>query len=438
MLKAGAACLDITPPLGASLRGFFNERRASAVHDPLYVRAIALEQDGGDGGGIAVAVCDLVGVARTYLDRAKARIAETTGLSPVRVLIACTHTHTGPETGDDTYTDFMIGRIADAVRLAWDRREPAEAGWGRASEHRIAFNRRYRMKDGTVQTNPGIGNPNVVEPAGPTDSEVGVLCLRRAGVGAGAGESGGTIGLLANFALHYVGTPDAQRAISADYFGIFSQQIQRLRGESFVAALSNGASGDINNIDVLGGRRPPNDRYQHAERVAAVVAAAALWAWNEMTFSSDVSIGAAMAELALKRRPLPSDADVARAREIEARVAAGESVLMGERSFARRVLRRISGTPDEIATWVQALRIGDLALVSAPGELFVELGLAVKQHSPFGQTIVLELANDSMGYIPTRRAFEEGAYEPEASLLSPGSGEQLVEAALDALHSLRA
>jgi hypothetical protein len=427
VLTAGTACLDITPPLGASLRGFFNERRATAVHDPLHVRAFALENG---GEGIAVAVCDLVGVSRTHLDRAKARIVETTGLAPERVLICCTHTHTGPETGDDAYTTFLVERIADAVRLAWDRREPAEAGWGSAAEHRIAFNRRYRMKDGTVRTNPGVSNPDVAEPVGPTDPEVGVLWLRR------PDPDGTTIGTLANFALHYVGTPDAQHAVSADYFGIFAQQIQRLRGESFVAALANGAAGDINNIDVLGGARPKNDRYQHAERVAGVVAAAAYWAWGAMSFSGDVPLGAAMVEAPLRRRPRPTDADVAQARAIDARVAAGESVLMGERSFARRVLRRMADVPDEIPTWVQALRAGDLALVGVPGELFVELGLEIKRRSPFARTLVLELANDSIGYIPTRRAFDEGAYEPEASLLTPGEGERIAAAAVTLLEQL--
>jgi neutral ceramidase len=93
--------------------------------------------------------------------------------------------------------------------------------------------------------------------------------------------------------------------------------------------------------------------------------------------------------------------------------------------------------PEETRTWVQALRIGDLALVSAPGELFVELGLEIKRRSPFGQTMVLELANDSAGYLPARRAYEEGAYEPEASLFGPGVGEQIVEAALGLLAGLR-
>ena len=424
MLTAGAARLDITPPLGTPLRGFFTERRATAVHDPLHVRAFAVEHG---GAGIAVAVCDLVSCARTYLDRAKALIAESTPLSPDRVLIACTHTHTGPETGDDAYTAWLSQRIADAVRLAWERREPAEAGWGAGEEHRVAFNRRYRMKDGSVRTNPGLANPDVVEPVGPIDPEVGLLCLRAS--------DGHAIGVLANHALHYVGTPDAQHAISADYFGCFATLLQRMRGEEFVAALSNGASGDINNIDVLGGARPKNDRYQHTERVAALIAAQALWAWHGATFSGEAPVGAAMREVTLRRRPPPTQEDVARAREIDARVAAGESVLMGDRSFARRVLRR-NEESGAISTWVQALRIGDLALVSAPGELFVELGLEIKRRSPFGQTMVIELANDGIGYIPTRRAFEEGAYEPEASALQPGEGERVVETAVALLEEL--
>lgn len=425
MIHAGAASLDITPPLGTGLRGYFHERRARAVHDPLLVRAFALERD---GFGIAIAVCDVIGVRRKYLDRAKSRITETTGLAPEQVLICCTHTHTGPETGDDAYTEFMIGRIADCVRLAWERREPAEVGWGSAAEERVAFNRRFRMRDGSVRTNPGIGNPEVVEPVGPIDPEVGVLAMRRPG--------GETIGLLGNYTLHYVGVPDDADTISADYFGCFSGMIQRMRGETFVAPLSNGAAGDINNIDVLGGARPKNDRYQHTERVAARVAAAAFWAWNEMEFRDDAPLAAAMTEVPLKRRSLPSTEDQARAREIEARVAAGAAVTMGERAFTGRTLRTIPDAPEETPTWVQALRIGDLALVGVPGELLVEPGLALKQQSPFPKTLVLELANDSVGYLPHRRAYEEGAYEPEASLFAPGCAEQVVEAATGLLAGL--
>jgi len=425
MLTAGVSQVDITPPLGIGMRGYFEARTATTVHDPLHVRSFALESD---TGAVALAVCDIIGLRREYIDQAKERIAETTGLRPDQVMVSCTHTHTGPHTGDDDYTQFVIGRVADGVRIAWDRREPALVGWGSGSESRVVFNRRYRMKGGTVQTNPGLGNPDVVEPVGPVDPEVGVMELRRS--------DGSTLGLLANYALHYVGIPDDHHAISADYFGFFSETMPRLVGGSFVAALANGASGDINNLDVLGNARPANDHYQHIERVAGVVAAAALWGRNEAEFTDEVTVGSALAELTLPPRPAPTDEDVARAEEIEARVEEGRPVLMGERSFARRVRRMAEDPPEPRDTVVQALRIGDLGVTSAPGEFFVELGLAIKQRSPFAQTMVLELGNDSVGYIPTARAFEEGAYEPESSSYEPGFGEQIVDTAVGLLEGL--
>ena len=116
MITAGAACLDITPPLGTMIPGSFQDRFAEKVRDPLHVRSFVVERG---GEGVAIVVCDLIGVKRDYLDRAKERIAVETELSAERVLICCTHTHTGAATGDDAYTAFLIDRIADAVRLAW-------------------------------------------------------------------------------------------------------------------------------------------------------------------------------------------------------------------------------------------------------------------------------------------------------------------------------
>lgn len=425
MLSAGASCLDITPPLGINMRGYFEERTAATVHDPLYVRSFALDNS---ESAVAIAICDVIGLDRKYLDRAKGLITESTGLRPEQVLIACTHTHTGPQTGDDDYTEWLLRRIADGVSVAWQAREPAQVGWAGTSEERLVFNRRYRMRDGTVQTNPGLENPDVVEPVGPTDPEIGVMVMLDA--------CGGSLGLLGNYALHYVGIPDDHTALSADYFGYFSEMIQRLRGERFVAALSNGASGDINNWDVMGGARPRNDRYQHCERAGAIVAANALWAWNEAEFSEEVPLGGALEEVTLEPRPPATEEEIAQAQEIEDRLAAGESVLMGDRSFARRIRRFEEEPPEPRETIVQALRIGDLSIATAPGEFFVELGLEIKRRSSFAQTMVLELANDSVGYIPTRRAFEEGAYEANSSRYRPGCGELVVDTAVRLLESL--
>lgn len=421
MIQAGAACLDITPPLGTPIPGLFHERLAERIHDPLHVRGFVLEVD---GQGIAFVVCDLIGLKRDLLDRAKAKIADQIGLTADRVVISCTHTHTGAATSDDDYASFVVTRIVDVVRLAWEMREPAQVGFGRAEESRVAFNRRFRMADGSVRTNPGVGNPDVVESVGLIDPEIGVLCMQRV--------DGQTIGLLANYALHYVGAPDSERSVSADYFGAFSAMVQRLKDAKFVAALSNGACGDINNTDVMGGTRSKNDRFQHSERVAGLIAAGALWAWNEMDFSADVALGAVMEEVILATKGKPTEVEFARIEEIETK----EKPTMSERAFVRRITKRMADVPERVHTYVQALRVGNLGIVAVPGELMVALGLDIKKRSPFGQTMVIELANDSIGYIPTHVAYEEGGYEPEASVFAPGCGEQIADVAVTLLNQL--
>ena len=422
MVNAGTAAVDITPPLGTLIPGLFHERRAEVINDPLHARSFVFEKG---GEGIAVVVCDLIGVKRAFLDRAREHITKDTGLDPERVIICCTHTHTGAQTGEDAYTEFLIGRIADSVAMAWEARNPSLIGWGCTMEDRVVFNRRFKMRDGTVRTNPGIGNPDALVPAGPVDPEVGALFLES--------ENGTARGLLANYSLHYVGGGVDQRAVSADYFGMFGQKVQQLKGESFVAAMSNGACGDINNHDVLGDGRHKNDRYQHTERVAALVAADVYWIWNEIEPREDVVLDAAMEEVVLSRKPAPTEEEIARAKEIEA----GGADRMGERAFSRRILERMKDVDEVVPTWVQALRIGDLGLVGIPGELLVGLGLEIKKRSPFGQTMILELANDSLGYLPDRKAFEEGGYEPEASLFQPGVGEQIVDVAVELLNRIR-
>ena len=421
MMTAGAACVDITPPLGTAIPGLFHDRFAESVHDPLHARSFVMEKE---GDALAIVVCDLIGLRRVFLDKAKAKIEEKIGLGADRVIISCTHTHSGAATGEDAYTEFAVDRIADAVCLAWANRVEARIGFGRAEEDRVVFNRRFRMRDGTVQTNPGTGNPQVVEPMGPVDPQIGVLCLES--------DDGKPIGLLANYALHYVGTPDSERSVSADYFGAFSTMIQRLRDMKFVAALSNGACGDINNNDVMGGSRPKNDKFQHTERVAALIAAGALWAWNEMDFDKDVRLGAAMEEVVLAAKGKPNEAEFDRVAQIEKM----ERPTMAQRAFVRRITKRMDSVPEKVHTWVQALRVGDLGIVAVPGELMVELGLNIKTRSPFGQTMVIELANDTVGYIPTRISYEEGGYEPEASIFSAGCGEQIVETTVDLLNQL--
>ena len=175
MFKSGAAAVNITPTLGTKIEGYFEERISKDIHDELHDKALVL-YDGETK--IAIVVCDLVGISRRYIDRAKEIILKQCGIPPKNVLISCTHTHTGPVIENTCYGDLLAQKIADSVQMANDRLVEAEIGFEREEESKPLGNRRFFMKDGTVWTNPGALNPNIVKPAGPIDPEVGVLCVR--------------------------------------------------------------------------------------------------------------------------------------------------------------------------------------------------------------------------------------------------------------------
>ena len=468
MLKAGAVAFDITPPVGIPLAGSFNERIATDIDDPLHARAVVLEDAAGPVGRVAIVSCDLVCMPGETVRATRELVAQAGSVPPERVLIAATHTHTAPApTGllgtrrADEYMDALPNRIATAIGMAASRLRPARAAWGTGREAGVSFNRRFRMRDGTVRMNPGRGNPDMIEPAGPIDPELGVLWIE--------GEAGAPIAAIASFVLHYVGTDNA-RHVSADYFGAYARWLQRIFGRKIVPVLLNGTSGDINNVDVhdphqLGGKA-------QAERVAGVLAGETLRVVQRLRPSSDVTLGAAHGKLPFRRKAVtPEDLSVAEKivavansvspNEIRQHAGIGEtgpfSWVVGQplpgtviRQYAQECLV-LAQLPETLETEVQALRIGECAIVALPGEIFVQLGLAIKAQSPFGPhrtgesgsggvTMMASLANDYIGYVPTHRAqLEEGGYETWAArsaLPAAGTGEAMVDLSVDLLRSV--
>lgn len=407
MLKSGASVVSVTPPLGIRVIGYFEPRIAKDVYDDLFARALVLD----DGEmKLAIVVSDLVGVERVYLDKAKHLINERCGIPPSNVIISCTHTHTGPEIDDRNYGDILVQKIADSVQLANNRLTEAELGVEREEESKPIANRLFWMKDGTIRTHPRPGDPGIVKPAGPIDPEVGVLAVRE--------PNGKTISVLVNYAMHYAGLSPTEKmedmyTISADWAGAVCNAIQRLRGETFVAILANGTCGDVFSLDAMKPHKRPTKFFGHAERIAAVVSAKALWAWNQMEFTSSLKLAAAMEEVTIPRR-MPTDKEM----EFAKKLMSGE---MNPTNMRHNAWKHFFGPemeewirrPTEVKTWVQALAIGNLAaIVGLPGEIFVEHGLRIKRESPFKYNFVFELANDSLGYVPTVKAFEDDALSP--------------------------
>ena len=450
-LRAGAATANITPLLGCSLAGLFEDRIATEVHDELHVRALAL--DNGQTQ-IAIAMVDSCMVPRSIFDAAKAIVREQTNLPASNILLAATHTHTAPPAThvmqslpDPKYTEWLTRRIADAVRLAVSRLQPARIGWAVGHEESLVFNRRYFMKPGTippdpfgrttdqVKMNPPLASPNIIKAAGPTDPAVGVIAIESV--------DGRPIALLGNYALHYVGGT-LPGHISADYFGVWANSIKRLAGindagafPAFVPMLSNGCAGDINGVNWL--RAPVKSApYALMQQYADTLATECVRVWRGIEYRESVELGAAMEELELGVR-LPTAEDVAAARQVLGGGPPGNHYKDLSQIYARETLIMAETFPKTVKTFVQALRIGSLAIATFPGEAFVELGLEIKAKSPFRPTVLIELANDCRGYIPTVEAHALGGYETwraKTSYLERQAAPALVASALRQLNKL--
>ena len=402
--QAGAARTAITPPLGVELQGHFEPRVADAVHDPLFAKALVFN----DGERrIAIVIADLIALLGEQVEPAKALIAERCGIPPERVLIAGTHTHSGPVTMDvlnsakpAAYLATLPGLLADSVERACAALQPAVVGFATGACPTEVHNRRWHMRDGSVRMNPGVRNPDALHAAGPTDPTLAVTAVQT--------PEGEPIAVLANLSLHYVG--GWQNEISADYFGYFDRALQRCAGREFVAMMSNGCQGDINNIDVSRPKQPAPP-YRHTERVANLCAGEAYRAWNTLWpegFRDDLTVdGALEVRTMTPRRPTPEQ--VADAKAYLNDHAPGDNLLAY--SYAKEHALMSTDWPETRAFPVQALRLGDVGLVGLPAEPFVELGLEIRRRSPFGLTIPIGLANDCAGYVAPDRQIDLGGYE---------------------------
>jgi neutral ceramidase len=452
-LLGGASLSNITPALGCSIAGGMTNEVGTEIHDELHVRSLVL--DNGQTR-LALAICDLCALPREPIERAKQLIERQTGIPHSHILISATHTHSAPAAAhlfqsvpDPKYVDWLVGRIADGVRRAVNHLQPARIGWGSGREGSLVFNRRYRMKPGTggtdpfgrdsdtVKMNPGIDNPGVIGPAGPVDPEVSVLAVESL--------DGRPICVLASYALHYVGGVGAGH-ISADYFAAWANSMAALAGlpngqtayPPFVPILANACSGNINNIDVRPGPHARRRPYEKMQKVADILAAECYRTWRAMKLEDAVALAASEEEVELGVR-LPDAGDVAAARKILAASPKGELYRDIPQIYARETVILSESYPASVKTVVQAMRIGPLGVATFPGEAFVEMGMEVKSRSPFKPTMMIELANDYRGYIPTVEAYDMGGYETwraKSSYLERQAAPKLVAAALRRLSAL--
>jgi len=437
-LEAGVAVTDITPPLGYRMSGYFRERLSTGVLNPLHAKALVLQQ--GDARA-ALVFCDIIGLPRHVSSRARDLAAQRTGIPAKNILVAATHTHTGPlyfgalrnylheravaSHGEDPcekadYPSELAVHIAEAVEKANAEMRPMQLQAGVARQQGLSFNRRFHMKSGPVRFNPGVLNPDIVRPAGPIDPDVGIVVLRDV--------TGDTVpAALVNFALHLDTVGGTKYA--ADYPYYLEQSLRRRLGEDFTLCFGTGTCGDINHIDVT---RKERLKTEYIGRTLGETIAATL---DELKVADAPSLAVRRAVVEVPMQSF-SPEEVERAGQNIRKVGTRELSFL-EQVKAYKILAvqwRGGGT---IPLEVQVFRLSDsVAVVGLPGEVFVDLGLAIKKASPFATTLVIELCQDAPGYIPTRKAFAEGSYETVNSRIAPGGGELMAEAAIRLLKEL--
>lgn len=428
-LRVGTAAVKITPPLGIPLAGYYSPRGSDGVLEDLYAKAAVLD-DGKTQA--ALVVCDLIALPRETILEARKRIEEKTKIPGNHVMMSATHTHTGPvlargsarDSGGEPvkkYTAELPAKIAQSVIEAQKRLVPVRASFARAQEDRMAFCRRFWMKDGTVGWNPGKNNPNVIRPVSPIDPEVGVVYFDT--------KQSQPVLTYVNYAMH----PDTTGGLKfwPDYMGVLARRLAEYKGAEMLTIFANGACGNLNHINVQWSDRQHGP--EEAIRLGTILAGDVLKAYMDLKPVAETVLRVRSETVLLPVAPV-TDKDVAEAKEI---VARGQKAKFLEQVQAYKALDAAARQGKPWEAEVQVIALGrDLAWVALPGEVFVELGLSIKAASPFRQTHVIELANGPLSYIPHRSAYAEGNYEAVSTRCAEGSGEMLVTAAIRLLNEL--
>ena len=406
-LLAGAAKANITPYVGAFLAGFGSrDRGCEGVHDELFARALVLKSD---ETSVAIVSCDLIGLTRASIEAIRKQIEAATGIPAGHVMLACTHTHSGPTTGvlrhpglDPELIHVTEKKIAGAVAMAHAALSPAAVGAGKGRA-RIGINRREKKPDGSI----ALGK----NPGGATDADLGVLRVD--------GPGNHPFAFIVNHACHPVILGGGNYQVSADFPGQAAAFVESVYPGATCLYL-NGAGGDINPPRVGG-------TFDDARRAGVFLGAAAVHLAESVRVAADASVAARQATVEAPVAPLPSAEEARQLMEQQTRLL-DEQLARGEisrarhdadwqRGWARDVMAEY-GKTDRQRTRpleLQAIRIGDALAIGTPGETFVEIGLAIKAASPMPRTFVVGYANGNVGYIPTAKAFEEGGYEVESA-----------------------
>ncbi len=441
-MKAGFSRLDITPPLGAKLAGYFHLRPAEGITTPLYVNAVAFADN--EGSTAVVLTLDILELMMRDTDVIRDMIVQRTGLDRDKILICCTHTHLGPEVSgmlfepDQVYNDFFRRKICDAVKLAIDDMKEATAYTAKGMAEGISFIRLFRLTNGGTKTHASANDPDVVGPVGEPDETLGLVKFVREGAPDIA---------IVNFQTH----PDVVGKLNFNYDwpGYVREYLENALcdvadGMGVKAMCINGTQGDVNHVNrfELRERRGGINRAKHMARVI-VGNVLGMYTYadeanTDKVFGKQKRI---MVDAILPtKEQLETSYEIVKyygnGTEEERAALKAQNLPFHDISIAKRHLR-MEHEPPVLPLDVSCVGIGDIAFVGFPGEPFCDIGRKAKEGSPFKMTMVSCCANGSEGYFATEEVFTTGGYESSTARFVQGTAEKLRDASIELTNEIK-
>lgn len=429
-LQVGYAKYDITPAIGCFLQGNGNLRLAQRINDPLFVRCVIFENQ----GTAVLLYFDLCGMRSSVSEEIRTMVAQRVGCERKDVFICCTHTHVGPNVvnmshyWDEQYIEDLKHIACQAARTAKNDLCSAKMSYAKDTLTGISFVRRYRMKDGSVKTNPKKLDPNILHPMNDPDYGIQLLKITR--------ENGPDVALV-NFSCHatVVDKVDGEYAVSADYPGQVCAALEQALPDT-VCVYCNGTCGDVTQTNRMS--EVKTNGINHARFMGQTIAGKILSMCEK---AEDIAVGpvrTAEIEFNLPMKE-PTEEQLKRAEEIMALgdMAKGECKVPVTEYFEARTFLWIKKLNGIALARVTGFCIGEFSLVGFPGEPFCEIGKQVKAKSPFDLQFALHLTNGGEGYFPMKDAFEVDGYESRTTRFRAGVGETMIDVALKLLAELK-
>ena len=450
ILQVGYARVNINPMLGIGVHGYFVPRFAKGFLDDLEASALALSCG---GSPVLLISADLCLMSVENNNRFRAAIAKTSGISMENIFFTCTHTHTSPLTEPTTFFDadeevissyasFLEQRLCDLAVFALENLKPARMGFavGHAPD-RIAYIRRYRMKDGSTMTCPPINDPNIDYPLGELDQRVNVLRFDR--------EGDDSIVIL-NYGLH-ADTINGE-LISADWPGWTRRTVEKaLDGVKCMCIM--GAEGDVGSTHVFPSGGDMNDTeisfdnemksYGMARFVGRALAGTVLQVYDKVCYVDVDKVNILKKDVAVDANKATKE-ELVLAHEYKEYHESGHDekipyTAMELTTVVAEALRmcRLENAPDQFMLPLTAVQIGEVALLGVPGEPFTDIGVKIKEAEGWKMIMPCCLTNGDEGYFPVQSAFDEGGYEARTTQYKAGVAEKIIDGGKALLDELR-